>query len=155
MLQALFLGTSKYFAERGFSYSLHVRSTTPFQAIQYRFAVVPDLAQSLWCLPTCCNVVNTPLRADHHHFASHSRYRLWLRLPALLQNSFIPLQQVTTVGEFANRIGAVRALLSGADDETPLIGADGTPSLVTADSNAIAYSRTPQVSHASSSCSVG
>ena len=64
---------------------------------------------------------------------------------ALLQNSFIPLQQVTTVGEFANRIGAVRALLSGEDDETPLIGADGTPSLVTADSNAIAYSRTPQV----------
>lgn len=62
-----------------------------------------------------------------------------------LQNAFIPLQQVTTVGEFANRIGAVRALLSGANDETPLINAQGTPSLVTADSNAIAYSRTPQV----------
>ncbi len=52
---------------------------------------------------------------------------------------------MTTVGEFADKIGAVRALLSGADDETPLIAADGTPSIVTADSNAIAYSRTPQV----------
>ena len=64
----------------------------------------------------------------------------------LLQNAFIPLQQSTTVGTFADKIGALRALLSGADDETPLISADGTPSIVTADSNAIAFSRTPQVS---------
>lgn len=64
----------------------------------------------------------------------------------MLQNAFIPLQQATTVGEFANRIGAARALLSGENDETLLIGPTGTPSIVTADSNAIAYSRTPQVS---------
>ena len=71
--------------------------------------------------------------------------RIWANAWILMQNSFIPLQQATTVGEFADKIGAVRALLSGADDETPLIAADGTPSLVTADANAIAYSRTPQV----------
>jgi len=64
-----------------------------------------------------------------------------------LQNAFIPLQQSTTVGTFADKIGALRATLSGADDETLLISKNGTPSIVTADSDAIAYSRTPQVIH--------
>jgi hypothetical protein len=62
----------------------------------------------------------------------------------LAQNSFIPLQQSTTVGTFANKISALRATLSGAADETPLISANGTPNIVTADANAIAFSRTPQ-----------
>ena len=53
------------------------------------------------------------------------------------------------MGTFADKIGALRAALSGAADETPLISADGTPSIVTADSNAIAFSRTPQVSDTS------
>lgn len=71
-------------------------------------------------------------------------YHAGLIRAQLAQNAFIPLQQSTTVGIFADKIGALRALLSGADDETLLISADGTPSIVTADSNAIAYSRTPQ-----------
>ena len=57
-----------------------------------------------------------------------------------------PLQQTqTTVGEFANKISALRAKLSGKDDDVGIIAADGTPRLVTRDSNGIAYSRTPQV----------
>jgi hypothetical protein len=66
-------------------------------------------------------------------------------LNVCLQNAFVPLQQSTTVGTFANNIGALRATLSKAADEVPLISADGTPSIVTANSNGIAFSRTPQV----------
>ena len=62
-----------------------------------------------------------------------------------LQVADFPLQQTgTTVGEFADRISALRQKLSGVED-VGIISSDGTINLVTRDSNGIALGRSPQV----------
>ena len=68
----------------------------------------------------------------------------WRQMPCV-QNGFIPLEQSTNVTTFANNISALRAKLSGAADDFGITFPDGTNRIVTADENAIAFSRTPEV----------
>jgi len=89
-------------------------------------------------------ILNKSILAAAARILATESYHAGIIRNQLAANAFIPLQQSTTVGTFADKIGALRATLSGADDETLLISKNGTPSIVTADSDAIAYSRTPQ-----------